>query len=241
MNLSNFDGNTILGAYNAIANNPVKRFADRKTAERRFLSVAQASGYSDEATLEILRRHGPEAADGMDQSADEPQTEADATVMNGTIVDDSEIPEFLKGDASVKAAKAASVKAMADELRATTTSIDIADLHASDHPIAKANKASWDQVAKGGKAKAEKADKPAKPAKPAKVAGTPEAPVEAKKTKNETMLDMAKSPTGATEAEICAVLGWKGCIVTLRRAAEKAGLKLTSEKQKGGKARYFAK
>jgi hypothetical protein len=55
------------------------------------------------------------------------------------------------------------------------------------------------------------------------------------------MLDMAKSPTGATEAEICAVLGWKGCIVTLRRAAEKAGLKLTSEKQKGGKARYFAK
>jgi hypothetical protein len=159
MNLSNFDGNTILGAYNAIANNPVKRFADRKTAERRFLSVAQASGYSDEATLEILRRHGPEAADGMDQSADvveeatspdapadfieqyiqpegadEPQTEADATVMNGTIVDDSEIPEFLKGDASVKAAKAASVKAMADELRATTTSIDIADLHASDHP-----------------------------------------------------------------------------------------------------------
>jgi hypothetical protein len=266
MNLSNFDGNTILGAYNAIANNPVKRFADRKTAERRFLSVAQASGYSDEATLEILRRHGPEAADGMDQSADvveeatspdapadfieqyiqpegadEPQTEADATVMNGTIVDDSEIPEFLKGDASVKAAKAASVKAMADELRATTTSIDIADLHASDHPIAKANKASWDQVAKGGKAKAEKADKPAKPAKPVKPTGTPEAPVEAKKTKNETMLDMAKSPTGATEAEICAVLGWKGCIVTLRRAAEKAGLKLTSEKQKGGKARYFAK
>jgi hypothetical protein len=122
--------------------------------------------------LEILRRHGPEAADGMDQSADvvdeanEPartrprridSTSPDArptawrktdAVVNGTIVDDSEIPEFLKGDASVKAAKAASVKAMADEVLAKA-SIDIEDLHASDHPIAKANKASWDQVIEG--------------------------------------------------------------------------------------------
>jgi hypothetical protein len=228
MNLSNFDGNTILGAYNAIAVNPVKRFADRKTAERRFVQVAQAMGWTEESMLEILRRHGPEAADGMDQSADvvdeanvpqyqtttddvvadiDQRVAEDGAVVNGTIVDDSEIPEFLKGDASVKAAKAASVKAMADEVLAKA-SIDIEDLHASDHPIAKANKASWDQViTKGGKAKAEKADKPAKPAKPVKPTGTPEAPVEAKKTKNETMLDMAKSPTGATEAEICAVLG----------------------------------
>jgi hypothetical protein len=80
MNLSNFDGNTILGAYNAIAVNPVKRFADRKTAERRFVQVAQAMGWTEESMLEILRRHGPEAADGMDQSAD--------------VVDEANVPQY---------------------------------------------------------------------------------------------------------------------------------------------------
>lgn len=59
-------------------------------------------------------------------------------------------------------------------------------------------------------------------------------------TKRETMLVMVRRPEGATEAEICETIGWKACLVTLRRAAVAAGLTLRSEKQEKGRARYFA-
>ena len=59
------------------------------------------------------------------------------------------------------------------------------------------------------------------------------------KTKNEIMLDMVCAPGGATEAEICEAIGWKACLVTLRRAAASAGVVLRAEKPKGGKSRFF--
>jgi hypothetical protein len=60
------------------------------------------------------------------------------------------------------------------------------------------------------------------------------------KTKNEIMLDMICRKRGATEAEICEQIGWKACLVTLKRAAEKFAVKLTSEKDKAtNRNRYF--
>ncbi|MEE9923987.1 MAG: DUF3489 domain-containing protein [Brucella anthropi] len=58
-------------------------------------------------------------------------------------------------------------------------------------------------------------------------------------TKREIMLDMVCSPEGATEDEICKRIGWKACLVTLKRAASAAGVTLRAEKQKGQKSRYF--
>lgn len=79
---------------------------------------------------------------------------------------------------------------------------------------------------------------PAKPARVRKVKA--EAAVVARgKTKKEIMLDMVCAPGGATEAEICEAIGWKACLVTLRRSAAAAGVTLRAEKPKGGKSRFF--
>jgi hypothetical protein len=65
-------------------------------------------------------------------------------------------------------------------------------------------------------------------------------PAKAGKTKNEVMLDMVCRKRGATEAEICEQIGWKACLVTLKRAAEKFRVSLTSEKDKTtNRNRYF--
>ncbi len=75
--------------------------------------------------------------------------------------------------------------------------------------------------------------KKAKAAKP-KAEAAPKGP-----TKNQMMLDMVCRAEGATEQEICEAIGWKACLVTLRRASAAAGVTLRAEKQKGGRARYF--
>lgn len=80
---------------------------------------------------------------------------------------------------------------------------------------------------------AAKAAPKAKTEKPAKVETAKEP------TKREIMLDMVCSKTGATEAEICERIGWKACLVTLKRAAAASGVTLRVEKQKGERARYF--
>lgn len=80
---------------------------------------------------------------------------------------------------------------------------------------------------------AAKAAPKAKAEKPAKVETAKEP------TKREIMLDMVCSKTGATEAEICERIGWKACLVTLKRAAAASGVTLRVEKQKGERARYF--
>jgi hypothetical protein len=57
------------------------------------------------------------------------------------------------------------------------------------------------------------------------------------------MIDMVLAPGGATEAEVCKKLGWKACLVTLKRTAEKGGYDLTfkvEETKDGSKRRYFA-
>lgn len=53
-------------------------------------------------------------------------------------------------------------------------------------------------------------------------------------SKMATMLDMALRPVGATEAEICAAIGWKHCRVTLTRAAAKANYDLSHERNDEG-------
>ena len=58
-------------------------------------------------------------------------------------------------------------------------------------------------------------------------------------TKREIMLDMVRRTEGATEQDICEEIGWKACLVTLRRAAEAEGVTLRAEKNKGEKSRYF--
>jgi len=59
-------------------------------------------------------------------------------------------------------------------------------------------------------------------------------------SKQSVMLDMVLRASGATEAEICKKLGWKACLVTLRRTCERVGVELRREPGKdGGKSRYF--
>jgi hypothetical protein len=53
-------------------------------------------------------------------------------------------------------------------------------------------------------------------------------------SKMATMIDMVLRPVGATEAEICAVIGWKQCRVTLTRAAKQAHYDLTHHKNEQG-------
>ena len=50
-------------------------------------------------------------------------------------------------------------------------------------------------------------------------------------SKMATMLDMALRPEGATEAQICKVLGWKKCRVTLKRTCQKVGAVLDHSKR----------
>lgn len=58
-------------------------------------------------------------------------------------------------------------------------------------------------------------------------------------TKRQVLLDLVLAPAGATEAELCAAVGWKACMVTLRRAASAAGVTLRGERTKGQPTRWF--
>lgn len=51
-------------------------------------------------------------------------------------------------------------------------------------------------------------------------------------SKMATMVDMVQRVSGATEPEICERIGWKACMVTLRRACESAGLRLEAQGEK---------
>lgn len=94
------------------------------------------------------------------------------------------------------------------------------------------------KAAEAIRANASKAASKAAPAKPAKAAKA--APAADKgPTKRAVMLAMVCSKRGATEAELCEAIGWKACLVTLRRAAAAEGVTLRAEKVKGGRARYF--
>lgn len=58
--------------------------------------------------------------------------------------------------------------------------------------------------------------------------------------KRQIIIDMVLRTEGATEAEICAAIGWKACLVTLRRVAVAQGIDLTARKDEGSrKSRYF--
>lgn len=56
--------------------------------------------------------------------------------------------------------------------------------------------------------------------------------------KKAQMVDMVCVPEGATELAICEALGWKACLVTLRRACDEANVTLTRVPVPGAKSRY---
>lgn len=96
----------------------------------------------------------------------------------------------------------------------------------------------------------EKAAKPARAPKAPKAAKAPrekaaprvpgEAVLPRPGSKNAFMLEMVLTVEGATEAEICAAIGWKACAVTLTRVVRAAGMELQSIKVKGERCRYRA-
>jgi hypothetical protein len=52
-------------------------------------------------------------------------------------------------------------------------------------------------------------------------------------TKPAVLVDMVLRPGGATEAEMCKKIGWKKCLVTLRRACAAANVELRGERKDG--------
>lgn len=60
------------------------------------------------------------------------------------------------------------------------------------------------------------------------------------KTKREIIIDMVTRPEGATELEICEAIGWKACLVTLRRVCEAEKITIVARKEEGSRrSRYF--
>ena len=116
-------------------------------------------------------------------------------------------------------------------------------LKTNDFSLAKMIVEGAIREADGGKL-ARKTDKPTAKSKPAKAETAPREAPKAKpatreRSKRDIMLDLVCRKGGATEAEICEQIGWKKCLVTLRRAAAAEAVTLHSEKVKGGRARYF--
>lgn len=136
--------------------------------------------------------------------------------------------DFDAATAKIQAAMApAEFEAPASELAAQTIRPHH-EVEASLSKIAGASRvAEAEIVPPAPKAKRERAPKAAKPV------------AEKAPTKREIMLNMVCTAEGATESEICDAIGWKACLVTLRRAAEAEKVTLRAEKQKGGRARYF--
>jgi hypothetical protein len=149
--------------------------------------------------------------------------------------DDLSIPAFLRREktpeAKEKAAQA--MKRIAKQVGPDRTIKNPPDAKAAAKRAekAKAVEAKFEGTPEHAKAKrAAKAPASAKPAKaktaaPAKKRAS-EAPTKmagmSGETKKETMLRLARSWT--TEAAICEIIGWKACMVTLKRAAEAANL-----------------
>lgn len=59
-------------------------------------------------------------------------------------------------------------------------------------------------------------------------------------SKQAMMVDIAFRKGGATEAEICAKLGWKKCRVTLKRVCDRIGAVLSTSKNAAGVTVYHA-
>jgi hypothetical protein len=223
---------------------PAKRAENKTAAETRFRKVAAEVGLPDADA--ILARPFDQAeaavrafvadkaaAENLDAALD-PETSAggDAAIPSmtdgcgmlpsdvpapGTSEEDADFvpPKFLRRDAAVME----TVSRLAEEAAA----------------------AAGVKPAKGRKAAAEKAPKAEKPAKAPKAPKAATAPAGDKgPTKREIMLSMASRKEGATEAEICEAIGWKACLVTLRRVCEAEGYDLRTERQKGARARYYA-
>jgi hypothetical protein len=113
------------------------------------------------------------------------------------------------------------------------------------------------KIAAGGMtaAKAEKAvQAPRKPAKgaPKKPTATTVTPKAKKATSVElradglrvgsgmaTLVDTVCRAKGATNAELCAAVGWAQCLPMMRKACDRAGVKVRTEKPEGEATRYF--
>ncbi len=106
-------------------------------------------------------------------------------------------------------------------------------------PAAKktAKKAAKKTAKLAGKAKTKPAAAKAAKSEPSTAGKRPDGLREG--SKQAVMIDMALDAKGATEAEMCAKLGWKKCRVTLGRVAEKIGAKL-ERREVDGESRWFA-
>lgn len=88
--------------------------------------------------------------------------------------------------------------------------------------------------------------KPVKAAKPTTTKAT-KAPKETKArpdglrpgTGLAILVDTVCRSKGATNAELCEAVGWKQCLPMMRKACDKAGVKLEVKRETGKMARYF--
>lgn len=217
-----------------ITGGELKRSATREAAVKRFVKIARDAKLNapedllvetfEDATEILHRALGSIAISVVLDGVEVASAEVAGKVETLT----AEVDAFVAGEAGVVVFDAETdIPAFLRNDR--SAAIDVL-------PEAPAPEAAPVTVKPAKAAKAPKAPKAEKPAKaPAGDKSLPKAG-----SKNEVMLSMASAKGGATEAEICEALGWKACLVTLRRVCEKAGYTLRTEKQKGGKARYFA-
>ena len=104
-------------------------------------------------------------------------------------------------------------------------------------PLTPAQQKKLEQVARKAKAKPKPAPKPsAKKAKPVTALrpdGLREGSAGAK------LVDFVCRKEGATNEELCEMIGWKQCLPFLKKSCEQAGVKLKTEKEPGERTRYY--
>lgn len=54
-----------------------------------------------------------------------------------------------------------------------------------------------------------------------------------------TLVDTVCRPEGATNTELCEAVGWAQCLPAMRKACDKAGVTVRTEKERGQPTRYF--
>lgn len=55
------------------------------------------------------------------------------------------------------------------------------------------------------------------------------------------LVDFVCRKQGATNSELCEMIGWKQCLPFLRKSCDQAGVKLKTEKVEGQRTRYYGK
>lgn len=218
--------------------------ADRKRqANERAIAERERTIKQTQARLAGLLRHGePDAGTVQDKIAGSFRRKL--TRLTQLTTEPITQEQAMTTKASKKRpAKRAPTKGATPRAR-KSNSVRIEDLHKSDHPIAKANAASWDAlpgVRAAGKRAATKADKANAKLPAARKSGKPGKP-ESKasgtraNTKQAQLIELLKRPEGATIDEIVKKFDWQAHTVRGALAGalkKKLGLNVQSEKVEG--------